>query len=307
MVIGMAAATPMMEHVVRRRLNRAFWRIVFLSPGLGLIGCFIVLPILLTAWISLHVWSMYTPLDQMRWAGLANYQEVLSDPTVQQAVINTAAYTMVSLACIVPLSLFYGIFLYHAPIGGRATLRVLLFSTYMIPAVVVAIIWGYLYSPLHGPLNQVLQLVGMPPQQWLSSPSQAMGSIVMLNLWQTLGYYAVLVMAGLTQIPQDYYDASAIDGAGPIAQIRHVTVPLLRRTISFVVIIALINSLQVFDPIYVLTQGGPVNSTDVLSYEIFRTAFQFGRAGAASAMAILLLIALIAIVPPVLSFTRGSE
>jgi multiple sugar transport system permease protein len=292
---------------VRRRIGRLAWGLVFLSPGLGLIACFVILPIALTGWISLHVWSMYTPLGEMTWVGIENYAAVLRDPTFQQALANTLTYTLASVSLLLPFSIFFGIFLYRAPVRGREGLRVLLFSTYMVPAVVVAIIWGYLYSPLYGPLNQLLGLVGVPAQQWLSSPGQAMWGIVVLNLWQTLGYYAVLVMAGLTQIPQDFYDASAIDGAGPVAQVRYVTLPLLRRTLTFVVVIALINSLQVFDPIYVLTQGGPVNSTDVLSYEIFRTAFQFGRAGAASAMAILLLFALVAIVPAVLFIARETD
>jgi ABC-type sugar transport system permease subunit len=272
------------------------WSTVFLAPGIGLIAAFVLLPILLTAWISLHLWSMYTPLTQMPFVGLANYQEVLGDSTFQQALLNTIEYTGLSVLLIVPLSLFVGIFLYRPTIHGKTLLRTLLFVTYMIPTVAVALIWGYLYSPLYGPLNQLLALVGLPSQAFLGSTREAMASLVVLNIWQTLGYYTVLVLAGLTQIPQDYYDASSIDGAGALAQTRYVTVPMLRRTLTFVGVIALINSLQVFDPIYVLTQGGPVNSTNVLTYDIYQTAFQFGRAGAASAMAILLLIVLAAAV-----------
>jgi ABC-type sugar transport system permease subunit len=133
-----------------------------------------------------------------------------------------------------------------------------------------------------------------------------MVSLVILNVWQTLGYYTVLVLAGLTQISEDYYDASSIDGAGAVAQTRFITVPMLRRTLTFVLVISLINSLQVFDPIYVLTQGGPVNSTNVLTYDIYQTAFQFGRAGAASAMAILMLIVLGVVVTLLLRAVRDE-
>ncbi len=280
--------------------TQRIWSAVFLAPGVGLIALFVLLPILLTAWISLHLWSMYTPLTQMPFVGLANYQEVLGDPTFQQALLNTAVYTGLSVLLIVPLSLFFGIFLYRPAIHGKTVLRTLLFMTYMVPTVAVALIWGYLYSPLYGPLNQLLAAVGLPPQAFLGSTNEAMASLVVLNIWQTLGYYTVLVLAGLTQIPQDYYDASSIDGAGAFAQARYVTVPMLRRTLTFVGVIALINSLQVFDPIYVLTQGGPVNSTNVLTFDIYQTAFQFGRAGAASAMAILLLVVLAAVVTIVL-------
>lgn len=292
-------------------MNRAraqlLWSGIFLAPGVGLIGVFVVVPIVLTAWISLHTWSMYTPLAEMRWVGLTNYREVIGDATFQQALLNTIAYSGVSIALTVPLAVFFGIFLYRPAIRGRTLLRVLLFSTYMVPTVVVAIIWGYLYSPLYGPFNEILSFVGLPAQPWLGSTSEAMLSLILLNLWQTLGYYTVLVLAGLTQIPQDYYDASAIDGAGSLAQTRFVTIPLLRRTLTFVVIIAAINTLQVFDPIYVLTQGGPVNATNVLTYDIYQTAFQFGRAGAASAMAVLLLIVLAIVVPAFLHVASGGE
>ena len=280
--------------------TQRIWSAVFLAPGVGLIALFVLVPILLTAWISLHLWSMYTPLTQMPFVGLANYQEVLGDPTFQQALLNTAAYTGLSVLLIVPLSLFFGIFLYRPAIHGKTVLRTLLFMTYMVPTVAVALIWGYLYSPLYGPLNELLAAVGLPPQAFLGSTNEAMASLVVLNVWQTLGYYTVLVLAGLTQIPQDYYDASSIDGAGAVAQARYVTVPMLRRTLTFVGVIALINSLQVFDPIYVLTQGGPVNSTNVLTFDIYQTAFQFGRAGAASAMAILLLVVLAVVVTIIL-------
>lgn len=280
------------------------WSAVFLAPGVGLIALFVLVPIVLAAWISLHLWSMYTPLTQMQFVGLANYQDVLGDSTFQQALLNTVIYSGLSIVLIVPLSLFFGIFLYRLTIRGKTLLRSLLFLTYMVPTVAVAIIWGYLYSPLYGPINQILGLLHLPPQSFLGSTNEAMVSLVVLNVWQTLGYYTVLVLAGLTQISEDYYDASSIDGAGTLAQTRYVTVPMLRRTLTFVLVIVLINSLQVFDPIYVLTQGGPVNSTNVLTYDIYQTAFQFGRAGAASAMAILLLVVLAVVVTLILRAVR---
>jgi multiple sugar transport system permease protein len=287
-----------------RARSQTLWSTVFLAPGVGLISLFVFIPILLTAWISLHEWSMYTPLTQMPWVGLANYSQVVGDQGFQQALVNTFVYAAVSIALIVPLSIFFGLFLYRPPIRGRTFLRTVLFATYMVPTVAVAIVWGYLYSPLYGPIDQLLALVGLPSQPWLGSTSQAMLAIIILNLWQTLGYYTVLVLAGLTQISQDYFDASAIDGAGTIGQTRYVIIPLLRRTLVFVIIIAAINTLQVFDPVYVLTQGGPVNATNVLSFDIYQTAFEFGRAGAASAMAIILLIVLAVTITTFLRLTR---
>ncbi len=275
-----------------------------LGPGLAIVTVFVIVPILLTAWISVHDWSMFTPLTRMDFVGFDNYREILSDRTFRQAVVNTAAYTVLSVALIVPLALGTGMLLNSARLRGRTALRTILFATYMIPTVAVAIIWSGLYEPQYGPINQVLQGVGLPPQAWLGSVDLALISLVIFNVWQLLGYFAVLFLAGLMQIPSDLYEAAALDGAGAVRQATHITVPLLRRTTTFVVIISAINSVQVFDPIYVLTQGGPANSTNVLSYHIYRTAFDFGSAGRASAMAFIMLAVLALAVAPVLRLGR---
>lgn len=289
-----------------QRRVQAVWGTILLTPGVGLILVFIALPILVTAWISLHHWSMFTPITRMDWAGLDNYGEVIFDPTFQQALINTFSYAALNIVITLPLALAVGIFLYRTRLRGRTVARSILFSTYMIPTIAVSIIWGYLYSPLYGPFNQILSWLGIPAQGWLGSVGQAMLSLVFFNVWQTLGYYTVLVIAGLTQIPQDYYDSSSIDGAGTLAQTRYITIPLLRRTLVFVVVIAAINTLQVFDPVYALTQGGPSTATNVLAYHIYHNAFDFGRAGLASAMAMLLLVALGVVVSFFLRAVRGT-
>lgn len=280
------------------------WTVALLGPGLAIVTVFVIVPILLTAWISIHDWSMFTPLTGMDYVGLDNYREILGDRTFRQAVANTAAYTVLSVVLIVPLALGTGMLLNSARLRGRTALRTVMFATYMIPTVAVAIIWSGLYEPQYGPINEVLQVVGLPPQAWLGSVDLALISLVIFNVWQLLGYFAVLFLAGLMQIPSDLYEAAALDGAGAVRQAAHITVPLLRRTTTFVVIISAINSVQVFDPIYVLTQGGPANSTNVLSYHIYRTAFDFGSAGRASAMAFIMLGVLALAVAPVLRLGR---
>jgi ABC-type sugar transport system permease subunit len=127
---------------------------------------------------------------------------------------------------------------------------------------------------------------------------------VILNVWQTVGYYTVLVIAGLTQIPTVYYEAATIDGANLVQRVLHVTLPLLRRTLLFVVVIAIINTVQVFEPVYVLTQGGPANATNVLSFQIYKSAFEFGLAGQASAMAFVLFLVLAGAVVVVMRLLR---
>lgn len=261
----------------------------FLTPGMALLAIFVVLPILLTAWISLHSGSMIVPYDEMPWVGLRNYVVIFQQQTFRTALLNTFIYSLASLVIIVPLAVLLGIFLFQSTIRGRGLLRTLLFVPYMIPNVAIAIVWSYLYAPRYGPLNQILGWFHIPPQDWLASVHQAMLSLIILNVWQTLGYYVVLVVAGLTEIPRDYYEAAAIDGASWLQQQIHLTIPLLRRSLAFITVILTINTLQVFDPVYVLTQGGPVDATNVVAFNMYQTAFNFGHAGLASAMAMVLL------------------
>ncbi len=272
----------------RSRL-KAVSTIGFLTPGLGLLTLFVIVPILLTAWISLHRGSMAVPYSQLEWVGLRNYRTIFQQDTFKTALRNVFLYSLANIVIILPLSVLLGIFLYQATIRGRNILRTVLFLPYMIPTVAVAIVWGYLYAPQYGPLNQILGWFHIPPQDWLASVNEALLSLVILNVWQTLGYYVVIVVAGLTEIPQDYYEAASIDGASWLQRQLYVTLPLLSRSLAFVFVILTINALQIFDPVYVLTQGSPVNSTNVVAYQMYVTAFNYGQAGLASAMAMILL------------------
>lgn len=268
---------------------------VFLSPAVILIGVFALVPMVLTFWISLHTGTVSTPLSQMTWAGLSNYRDVFTDPTHRQAFENTAIYVLLSLVITVPLAFLIAMLAYSPKLRGSGLLRVILFSTYVIPTVAIVIIWSQLYSPQYGPIDVILRHLGLPSPGWLSSPGSALISLVIFNVWQMLGYYVVLLVAGLTQIPDDVYEAAALDGAGALRRTVSVTIPLLKNTFVFVGLMTVINSVQVFDPIYLLTQGGPASSTLTVSYDIQRTVIQYGLAGQASAMAtsLLLVIAIV--------------
>ena len=271
----------------------------FLSPAMILICAFVVVPMALTFWISLHRWSMFTPLTEMEFVGTENYRSVLTSASHLAALRNTVVYVGLSAAVTIPLAFLLALLLYFPGLRGRGLVRVLLFSTYVVPTVAIVIIWSNLYAPGYGPIDNLLALVGIGSPGWLSNPQSALLSLVIFNVWQMLGYYVVLLVAGLTQIPEEIYEAARLDGAGPVRQTVSITVPLLRNTLVFVLLMTIINSIQVFDPVYLLTQGGPVDSTNVLSFDIQRTAFQFGLAGEASAMAFSLLV-LLAVVAGIL-------
>lgn len=278
-----------------RRLHEGRWAALLLSPAMSVVVLFIFVPIGLTFWISLHQWSMLTPLSSMRWVGLGNYEALLHDSTFLSSLRTTLVYVGLTVLVTVPLATLIGMLLYFGRVRGRHLARTVLFSTYVIPTVAVAIVWSQLYAPSYGPFAQMFRAVGLEPPAFLSSPSSALASLVAFNVWQMLGYYTVLVVAGLTQIPAELYEVARLDGANLVRQTFDITLPLLRRTTTFVVLIAVINAVQVFDPVYLLTQGGPIDSTNVISYEIQRTAFSYGLAGEASAMAFSLLVVLLAV------------
>jgi ABC-type sugar transport system permease subunit len=152
----------------------------------------------------------------------------------------------------------------------------------------------------------MLALIGLPRQPWLSSPDTALISIVLLNVWQQVGYFTILVIAGLTQIPQSVYDAARIDGARGLRLFSSITLPLLKRTLLFSAVIALINAVQVFEPVALITQGGPVGSTNVLTYHIRRVGIERAQGGLGSAMSVTLLLALVITVTAVFAFARSE-
>jgi ABC-type sugar transport system permease subunit len=214
---------------------------------------------------------------------------------------------LASIALILPLSVAFGLLVEKSRLVGGHGLRTVLFSTYMVPMIAVALVWSKLYSPTEGPFNQILGWVGIGPQPWLSSPDTALFSIVLLNVWQQVGYFTILVIAGLTQIPESLYDAARVDGAGNYGTFRFITLPLLRRTLLFAAVIALINAVQVFEPVALITQGGPVGSTNVVTFHIRRVGIERAQGGLGSAMAVTLLLSLTVAVAALFTMARKVD
>lgn len=279
----------------RRRNKTARWSALFLSPALIVIGLFTVIPMIMTIWISFNKWSMFTPITEMTFVGFDNYSRLLGDTARMQAIANTGAYVGLSVLFTIPLAVLIALLLYFPKIKGKGLVRTLLFATYVIPTIAIVIIWGNLYSPGYGPISAMVSAVGLTSPGWLSDPRWALVSLVIFNVWQMLGYYVILIIAGLTQIDEELYEAARIDGAGFVRQTWSITIPLLRPSLVFVILMTFVNSIQVFDPIYLLTQGGPANSTNVVGFEIQRSAFQYGMAGESSALAVSLFLMIVAV------------
>ena len=282
-----------------------------LTPAVALIAVFILVPMVLTIWLSFHEWSTQTGFGSARFVGLRNFADLLGPISVgrdfKRAFLNTAIYTVLSVVVILPLSVLLGLLVHQTRVAGGNALRTVLFSTYMVPMIAVALVWSKLYSPTEGPINQILSWVGIGPQPWLSAPGTALASIVILNVWQQIGYFTVLVIAGLTQIPGALYEAARIDGANRIQEFFSITLPLLRRTLLFSSVIAVINAVQVFEPVVLITQGGPANSTNVLTFHIRRVGIERAQGGLGSAMAVMLMLSLIVVIVLIFAMARQKE
>ena len=277
------------------RQGVGFWSALFLSPTILIIGLFTIIPLIITIVISFTDWSVFRPLGDWEYVGLSNYEALLANTTRVRAIWNTIVYVVLSVAITVPLAALIAMLLYFPKLKGAGFVRVALFATYVIPTIAVVIVWGNLYAPGYGPFSAIFNAIGVPAPGWLSDPRIALFSVVLFNVWQMLGYYIILITAGLTQIPEELYEAARIDGAGIVRQTWSVTVPMLRPTLLFVLLMTVVNSLQVFDPIYLLTRGGPANSTNVISYEIQRAAFEYGKAGDAAALSVSLLMIVVVV------------
>ena len=273
----------------RRRVNRrALAGYAFVAPALILLIVFALGPFLFTLWVSVHQWNMLTPVAEMPFDGLANYRYLANDdPLFRETFGNTVYYAVGNVSLSVILALAVALIL-NGPIKMRAFWRAAFFMPYVTAPVAIAIVWRNILDSNWGVLNGLLDRVGLPQQPFLDSLEQSMPSLIGVAIWHGVGYYMIIFLAGLQAIPHDLYEAAKLDGAGAWKLFWSITLPLLRPTLLFVIVVNTLNSLQVFDLPFVLTDGGPVNKTNTLVMYMYDTAFRFLRMGRATAMAVML-------------------
>lgn len=269
--------------------RRAAWW--FLAPALVLLGGFFFLPVLVAFGLSFTDWDLYALADpaNVRFVGLDNYLELFWLPLFWQALGNTVYFAVVGglLAMAVALGLAL---LLHSKLARWTTFyRTALFSPVVTTLVAVAVVWRYLLHTRYGFVNYLLGTVGIEPIDWLGDPSWSIPAILLLATWKNFGYNMLLFLAGLQAIPEELYEAARIDGASAWAEFRHVTLPMLRPTFAFVGILTLVGYLQLFAEPYVMTQGGPVQSTVSIVYLMYDEGFKWWNMGFASAVAFVLL------------------
>jgi len=279
---------------VIRRLSRSEHAVgwAFVTPATVLIGVFGLLPILWTLLLSFQKSDLLTP--QTPWVGLKNYRQIPSDPTFRQAIQNTIVYT----ALFVPATMIVGLLIASAlnrKVRGIAVYRTAAYVTMAVATVNEALIFMWLFDPSFGVVNAALHTVGLPQQQWLSDPNEALYVIVIMTVWGWTGFAVVVYLAALQGVPEQLHEAAAIDGAKPFTIFRTITMPLLSPASLFLVVWLSINALQLFDEVYVTTRGGPLHSTTVVVYYLFDQAFQQFNAGYAAALAYVLFLVIIVI------------
>ncbi len=260
---------------------------VFLAPALAAIGAFFVGPVLAGLVLSLTDFDIYTIADSsnLRWVGLEQYQTLLRDPLFWQALQNTVTFVVVGGSLTILTALGAALAVWRAARTVQAFFRTVYFLPVVTTIVAAAVVWRAWYHPRVGLLNVALRWIGLPAIDWLGDPRWAMLAIVAFSVWKNFGFHMVIFLAALQSIPQRLYEAAAIDGATGWQQFRCVTLPMLRPALSFVVLITVIGSFQLFAEPYVMTQGGPANATLSLVLLMYRNGFQWWNVGYGAAVA----------------------
>ena len=265
---------------------------LFVLPPIVIVTIFAVLPSI--ASISLSFFS-YDIVNLPKFIGLRNWSRLFTDEIFIASLINTAYFMAGHVPLIVVAGLTAALILNEKWFPGKTAMRAMYFLPVVVSMVAVAFVWNWLLNPSFGIANAVLEWFGIPRQKWLGDPVLAMPTVIIVSVWKNLGFYLVVFLAGLQGISPTYYEAARIDGANKWQEVWHITLPLLKHTMAFATIIGVIGSFQVFEQIYVMTQGGPMDRTRVVVYHLWWTGFQRLRMGYASAMAVVVFVIVMSI------------
>jgi multiple sugar transport system permease protein len=275
-----------------RRLRRAEsltgW--AFVTPATVIIGTFGAAPIIWSLVISFQNNNGLSSVS--RFVGLRNYQAIVHDPVVAQAIGHTLVYTVLFVPCTMVVGLFLAVAM-NRKLRFMWLYRTAAYATMAISTISEALVFIWLFDPSYGIVNYFFSLIGLPQQQFLNSPSEALYVIVVMTIWGWSGFSVVIYLAALQGIPQDLTEAAAIDGCGPLAIFRRITLPLLSPASLFLAVWLTINALQLFDEVYLSTQGGPLGATTVLVYYLYQQAFVDFNFGYASAIAYVLFVVIL--------------
>ena len=278
-----------------RRFDRAAW--VFVAPALMVLTVFFFLPVLAALLISLTDFDLYALADfgNLRFVGLKNYGQLLTEPLFWKALWNTFYFVLLGVPLSIGASLGAALLVNSKLARCRSLFRTVYFAPVVTTLVAVAVVWRYIFHTRYGFLNYALGLVGIDPIDWMGDPHWAMPAIVILAVWKNFGYNMIILLAALQNIPEDLYEAARIDGAASWQLFRHVTLPGLGPVLLLVSILTMTGYFQLFAEPYVMTEGGPLQSTLSVLYFMFEEGFKWWSLGRASAVAFLLFVLMFAV------------
>lgn len=266
--------------------------ILFLGPSLIVIFVFFFLPVIAAFMMSFTDFDIYSlgNFNYLRVTGLDNYKKLLNEPLFWTALKNTFYFVVVGGPLSVAASLGAALLLNSKLIKYKSIFRMIYFLPVVTTLVAVSIVWRYFYHPRFGLLNYILSFIGLGPFDWLGDPNLAMPAIIILAVWKNFGYNMIIFIAGLQNIPEDLYEAASIEGATAWQQFKHITIPQLAPTTLFISVITMIGYFQLFAEPYVMTQGGPLNSTLSIVLYMYQEGFRWWNIGYSTAIAFALFI-----------------
>ena len=276
----------------RKRRSALLWFLLLAGPNVALLLVFVYRPLIQSFYLSTLQWNLGSPVA--RQIGLGNYVELFTSRNFTQVVTTTVVFTVATVGGAMLLGLGLAVLL-NQKLRGRGFARTVAFAPYVLSGFAVGILWLFIFDPRYGLMREVLSWVGASSPQWYTERPWPLVMVIVVYLWKNLGYVALIYLAGLQSVPQDLKDAAALDGASSFRTLRSIIMPLLTPTSFFLLVTMMLASLQSFDIIKAMTQGGPLGSTTTLMYSVYQESFVNGRAGYASAVATVLFLVLLAV------------
>jgi ABC-type sugar transport system permease subunit len=305
----MSSTAPAARPTIKRRMRlslaskQAAFGVAIILPTLAILAVFRFLPMVQAFYLSLTQYDLVHP---PKFVGVANFVSLLQDPLFLKSARVSLTYVLFSVVPVLPLSLGLAV-LFNRSLFIKNVLRSAIFMPVVMPAVVMAVVWTFMYQQ-DGVINTILGWFDIDPVPWLRSSATSLWAVILIGIWRATPYYMVIFLAGLQAIPADYYDAAEIDGAGTWASFWYITLPLLKPTTLLVIVMNVIVAMKVFAVPMIMTGGGPADSTRVLPLFIYQTAFEFFDMGRAAAMSVFLFVGVMLFsFIQVRMFTRGDE
>ncbi len=280
--------------------------LLFVSPALFFYTIFVIIPIITTVWYSLHKWNGASPT--MEFVGLKNYIALFTDEIFLKALINNLIWIFASLTIPISIGLFLAILISQVEVKGKTMFRVIYFLPAILSSTIVSYIWDWMYNPSFGVINAIIKAFGSNAEiAWLGDENLVLLSLIIVSSWTSFGFNMVVFIAAIQNISPDYYDVAMVEGLNRFQIARFVTIPLIRNSLILMLVNTLIGSMKVFDIVFLLTKGGPYNSSEVIATYMYKHTFELFNVGYGSAIAVALGLIILCVSMVSMKIGKGGE